>query len=357
MAKKKYYQRPDGLYEVSRTIKGKRVMFRGKTCREVDQKILAYQEKADTGRNFPVVADEWERRHEKEIVESTRVSYSYAVNRLKEAFPGPIKEIRPLDIMRYIRSFEGQGYSFNTVGTELSVCKMIFSYAVLAGDVDVSPAVEVHRSRGLPRRERTALTEAQEAIVKRSGLERTAPGWLFPYFLLYTGLRRGEALALSYSDIDRKAGVIHINKKLSYSYGNNPHLENFLKSKNGQRDIPLLPPLAAALFKDHVGLIFPGESGGFMTYTELVKTWRSYCRAVGLNDLQISDEGKTIETFPITPHCFRHSFATICYEAGLDAKQTANIMGDTARVVDAIYTHLRKDQEKTAAEKLKSRFG
>ena len=38
MAKDKYYKRPDGLYEVSRTINGKRVRFRGKTCREVDQK-------------------------------------------------------------------------------------------------------------------------------------------------------------------------------------------------------------------------------------------------------------------------------------------------------------------------------
>lgn len=357
MAKRRYYQRPDGLFEASRTINGKRVMFRGKTCREVDKKILEYQEERELGRKFPVVADEWERRHEREISESTRTSYSYAVKRLKEAFPNFIRDIRPLDVMRYIRSFEDMGHSFNTVGTELSVCKMIFSYAVLSGDIDVSPAAEVHRSRGLPRKERNALTEEQETIVKRSGIERIAPRWLFPYLLLYTGLRRGEALALSYGDIDRKAGVIHVNKKLSYAYGNIPQMEANLKSRNGLRDVPLLSPLADALPKDRAGLIFPGQDGGFMTSTELVRTWRTYCRAVELNDLQISDQGKIIETFPITPHCLRHSFATICYEAGLDARQTAQILGDTPRVVDAVYTHLRNRQERMAAEKLQSRFG
>ena len=67
MAKEKYYKRPDGLYEVSRTIGGKRVRFRGKTCREVDQKILAYREDRAQGRNFPVVADEWYRLHSEEV--------------------------------------------------------------------------------------------------------------------------------------------------------------------------------------------------------------------------------------------------------------------------------------------------
>ena len=60
MAKNKYHQRPDGLFETSRTINGKRIYFRGKTCREVDKKILAWQDERERGRKFPVIADEWE---------------------------------------------------------------------------------------------------------------------------------------------------------------------------------------------------------------------------------------------------------------------------------------------------------
>lgn len=364
MAKKKYYQRPDGLFEVSRTINGKRIMFRGKTCREVDQKILAYQEKRESGRTFPEVADEWERQHEKGIREETRRVYGYAVKRLKASFPGPIGDIRPIDIMRHIHSVEAMGYAGETVGIELSVCKMICSYAVLAGDIDVSPAAEVRKSRGLPRKKRLALTEEQEAVVKRAGLERTAPFWLFAYFLLYTGLRRGEALALSYSDVDRKAGVIHINKKLSYAYGNTPVMDGFTKSENGIRDVPLLPPLADALPRDRVGLIFPDDDGGFLKKAGLVKNWKAYCRTVGFIDRQTvvrTEKGvkreEVIEQFPITPHCLRHSFATICYEAGLDPRQAAQILGDTTQVLEGVYTHLRDAKRRTAAEKLIAHFG
>lgn len=139
--------------------------------------------------------------------------------------------------------------------------------------------------------------------------------------------------------------------------GNTPTLEDYTKSKNGIREIPLLPPLAQALPKDRISLIFPGQAGGFMKMGEITKNWRAYCRAVELNDLQVSDEGKIIETFPITPHCFRHSFTTICYEAGLDPRQTAEILGDTPEIVEKVYTHLREDRRKTAAEKLIAPFG
>ena len=304
-----------------------------------------------------MIADEWEREHESGVSESTRRVYSYAVKRLKEEFKGLASEVRPLDIQRYIAAFEKQGRSANSVQIELAVCKMIFSHAVISGDIDVSPAVEIKKSRGLPTKKREALTEEQENAVKASAITQEACWWLFGYLLLYTGMRRGEALALSYSDIDRKAGVIHVTKKLSYACGQFPNLEDHLKSQNGRRDIPLLPPLAAALPKSRVGLVFPGEDGGFMRASEITKNWRSYCRDIGLNEIQRTDGGKLVETFPNTPHCFRHSFATICYEAGLDPRQAACILGNKKKNLESIYTHIRDSRKRTAADLLLSHFG
>lgn len=355
MAKKaRFYQRKDGLFEAIRTINGKRVAFRGKTCREVDRKMLEYRETASRGRDFSVVADEWEREHEASVRESTRQVYRTVVRRLKQYFKGPVGEIRPLDVKRYIVAFERQGYAGKSVQTELSVLKMIFSHAVLQGDMDTNPAAEVKKSRGLPQKTRTALTEDQEALVRASWDK--APFGLFAYFLLYTGMRRGEALALSYSDIDRERGVIRVEKKVSYAYGNRPNLDMFTKSENGIRDVPLLAPLAAALPRDRVGLIFPGSDGGFMKQAELQKRWREYCRAAGLNLVQRTDSGEEVESFPITPHCLRHSFATICYEAGLDIRQAAEICGDTPEVLEKVYTHLRENRRATGAEKLAAHF-
>lgn len=151
----KYYVRPDGLHESIRRINGKRVAFRGKTDREVDRKILEYQESDKSGRLFSEVADEWERAHEAEVSESTRKVYSYSVKRLKAEFDGVhVKDIEPIDIKNYFTRFEKKGYSKNTVSAELAVCKMILSHAVLKKDIRVSPAVEVKKSRGLPCKKR-----------------------------------------------------------------------------------------------------------------------------------------------------------------------------------------------------------
>lgn len=339
MAKNKYHQRTDGLFETSRTVNGKRIYFRGKTCREVDKKILAWQDERERGRKFPVIADEWETEHEETIRESTRSCYSYAVKRLKAAFPGYASEIEPLDVQRFIRSLESCGKSASSVKTDLAVCRMIFAHAVIKGDIRVNPAVEVKKSRGLPKKQRRALTEAEERAVKDSAATKP-PFWLFPYLLLYTGLRRGEALALTYADIDRRAETVRVNKKLNYTGRNRPVLENFLKSENGAREIPLMPQLAAALPKNRVGLVFPDEDGGYLLLSRLNKLWGQYREAVGLPE-------------EITPHCFRHSFVTICFEAGLTPRETASFAGDTVEVVEAVYTHLRQEKAESAAEKLR----
>ena len=56
------------------------------------------------------------------------------------------------------------------------------------------------------------------AIIKENA---DTPDGLFFYFLLYTGLRRGEALALQWKDIDEEAGIIHVWRSLYYAGKNN----------------------------------------------------------------------------------------------------------------------------------------
>lgn len=344
--KQKYYQRKDGLFEAIRTINGKRVAFRGHSCQEVEQKMLAYHEERKRGRKFPVLADEWEREHEKKVKEATRIAYKSCVKRLKAAFPGPATQIKPLDVDRYLEGFEKQGYAAQTVRVELSILRMILSHAVMAGDIDVNPAAEITISKGLPKKTREALTEEQEKVVKTEWAN--AEFGLFALFLLYTGMRRGEALAISYKDIDRKKGVVRVNKKLSYAGRNKPVMEDWTKSENGIREVPLLAPLAAALPKGRIGLVFPGADGGYMTDYAFYRNWRAFCKDVGF--VEKTPDGEI--SFPITPHCFRHSFATICYEAGLDPRQAAKICGNTPETLEKVYTHLRQGKEASAAEKL-----
>lgn len=352
--KSKYYKRKDGIYETIKTINGKRVAFRGKTCAEVDRKILEYNADAIKGRPFPVVVDEWLKGRENVIAPSTYRGYAIAAERWKRLFPVRCGEIKPLDIQRRLTEFEGKGYSASTVTIELNVLRQIFSHAVIAGDVDISPVDNIRKSRGLPRKRRNALTEEQERLVE----EYRGEDWLFGLMLLYTGCRRGELLALNWQDIDRERGTITVNKKINYCYGNKPTLEHFLKNRNAdnndgnERIVPLLAPLAAVLPRNRIGRIFAAENGEFMKHAELNKRWKNYCRNVGLIEIEIDKDGNEIETFPITPHCFRHSFTTICYESGIDAKSAAAFIGDTEQVTRNVYTELRNRHKFSSVDRL-----
>lgn len=334
MAKKKYYQRPDGIFETTRTVNGKRVRFRGKTCAEVDRKILAYNEEKKRGRKLPVIIDEWQEQHDREVRESTRRVYGIAVKRIREAFPDYASAYAPMDLKRYITAFERQGHAASTVNVELAVLKQVFAHAVLCGDIAVSPATEVKASKGLPKTERKALTEAQEALVEAYRGE----DYLLGLMLLYTGCRRGELLALTWQDVDREAGVIHVTKKVNYATGK-PVLEHQLKSKNGKRDIPILSPLAAGLpVKPRIGLIFGGADGGHMIPSQWARRWTAYAARVGISG--------------VTPHQFRHSFATLMYEAGIDSKQGAAYLGDTEKVTQGVYEELRAARAAAGAARL-----
>lgn len=355
MAKKKYHQRKDGLFETSRTVNGKRIYFRGKTCAEVDRKILAYNTERKNGRKLPDIADEWIAAKEAEgIRENTRKLYAAASERIKARFPGSVGTVRPLDIKRYITDVEKQGYARSTVHIELSVIRQIFAYAVLQGDIDVNPAAEVRHSKNLPKKIRHALTEEEERKVE----EYRGEDYLLGVMLLYTGCRRGELLALTWQDIDRKAGTITVNKKCCYAYGNTPRVEYFLKNANSEnndgseRVIPLLAQLEKVLPKRRIGLIFPGSNGEPMTKSQFEKRWKCYCNHLGFVTYEKREDDKMIAKYPITPHCFRHSFATICYESGLDAKTAAAFLGDTEAVTNGVYTELRARKHVSGAERV-----
>ena len=336
MAKKKYYQRPDGLYETTRTVNGKRVRFRGRTCAEVDRKILEYNTQAKKGRKVEVIGKEWLASREKDSSASTYITYNRYLGVFLERFGGKYAaDVRALDITRYMADVEAKGYKRDTVAAHLTVIKQMFSYAVRAGDIDNNPAREVFPSRKLQRGKRRALTEEEERMVE----EYRGEDWLLGIMMLYTGLRRGELLALTWQDIDRKAGTITVNKKINYSISRDGVMEYHLKSANGDKPRPMLAALGAVLPKNRIGFIFPNENGGYMSEYGFTKRFGAYRKAVGLPD-------------DITPHCFRHSYATICFDAGLDPKDAAAFLGDTEDVVRTVYMELRDSRRISSADKV-----
>ncbi len=107
--------------------------------------------------------------------------------------------------------------------------------------------------------------------------------WLPPYFILYTGLRKREALAIQGRDISRKNMVIHIIKSVYHQYGK--AWIKVPKSDSGNRDIPLLllllPHLPKGLGAD--AYLFPLDEGKSpLTEAQYNTKWKKYVSSTGI---------------------------------------------------------------------------
>lgn len=308
----------------------------GYSIDEVNEKIsriLNTPENADRI-SFQVVSEEWEKQHFANIAYGTQICYAPALQRAQEAFDEmSIDEIKPLDVKRLLEKLAMQKYSAKTVKMQKVVIGLIFKYAVVNGYTDTNPAEYVQLPKHLPAEERTPPSQNTIDIIKNS---LSAPFGLFPFFLLYTGCRRGEALGIRWSDIDFSDGVIYIRQNLTYQ-NNRPVLHDHLKTKAGTRNIPLLSPLRAALEaqKKTTGYIFCNDDGSPLSETQFNHRIHAYKKITGAE---------------FTPHQLRHEYATILYESGVDEGTAQKIMGHAdIRTTQNIYTHIRQSKIKDAA--------
>lgn len=338
-------KRKDGRYQISLTISGKRMYFYGSSPAEVNRNLRAYKAVQEKGLLFSAVCDLWQEEHFPKLRIGTVKSYESASKRcLKHFGDDPIRQISALDIDRFIRDLSSGDRAAQTVRIHLQVMRLIFNYALRNGLTESNPASVIKVPKGLPRRVRVAPDEKYIEIVKRSAHQ---PFGLFALFLLYTGCRRGEALAVCHEDIDGR--IIHINKSIVYD-GNKPILQPYTKTASGVRDVVLLDDLAEKI-PPGKGLLF-SFNGKPITEMGLQRRWEKYCKDTGM--LVPNEPGKKPDMIPaFTPHQLRHAYATILFEAGVDEMVAKDLLGHSdIAVTKNIYTHIRQKKRDVAFQQL-----
>ncbi len=283
---------------------------------------------------FGIIADNWLEGHEAEVSHYTIEGYKAPVKSLKEEFENRlIKEITPLDLQRFLNELGKKGYAKHTIALRKIVASQIFDYAILKDLIKINPATTVKLPKNAPTKKRELPDDKDIEIVRQS--IDTEFG-LFAYLILYTGCRRGEALALTYDDIDFENNTIDINKVVVFEYGK-PKIYNRAKSKDGIRTIPLLVPLKNVLNNKGTGYIF-NDNNQPLTLSQFNMLWRKYKKATGIN---------------LSPHQLRHAFATICFDAGLTAKDASKILGHSKiELTLDVYTHIKQSRTQETAQKL-----
>ena len=287
-------KRKDGRYCKQIRIDGKVESFYGKTIAEVNRKILDYNEKSkkikEIGEDFEKVALEWEKFHLTQIPYTTyKKCGQSAFKSIANHFNGlGMKAITPKDVDIYLKLIASRGYAQKTVATYKSILNQIFKFAVINGYTNDNPVASVSIPKNLPKKQRE-LPSTEEINVINSLHEGF--GFL-GYFLLYTGLRVSEALALTYADVNRAEKLITINKKIVYD-GNTPILRNEAKTEAGTRKVILLDRLAELLPNKKQGLVFSNSSGGYYTKKQLSYGW---------------DKVKKENNITLTLHQLRHPY-------------------------------------------------
>jgi integrase len=164
-----------------------------------------------------------------------------------------------------------------------------------------------------------------------------------------TGLRASELRGLRWTDVDLKAGELHVRQRADrFSVIGAP------KSDSSKRAIPLAPEVLAALKvwklacpKGEGGLVFPSSTGRIEHHANMLRSLTPVMVAAGVvvpvkdaNGKQKHDKnGKPVFDPKYALHAFRHFFASWCInpkERGgreLSAKVVQQLLGHSSIVM------------------------
>ncbi len=284
---------------------------------------------------FCNVADEWSDRHFEKLENNTLKMYRPGLKEAKEFFKAKyIEDIKPLDVSRYLDHLEKKGFAAKTIKGRMLVLNLILKYAILLEYINSNPCQYITVPKGLPKKKRLPATPDDVQKIKENTDKEFG---VLAYFILFTGCRRGEALAITPGDINLDNKTVAINKTVEW-LGSRPQIKKSPKTDAGNREIPLTDNLIELLTpRMKQNYIFQNNKGELYNNSQVTRGWDKYQRETGVQS---------------TPHQLRHAYQTMLFDAGIDIKTAQTWLGhkDIKTTLD-IYTHLSESRLSNSIEK------
>ena len=313
---------------------------------------------------FYQYAEEWYKlKKEPFISDASRSAYRTMFN--KHILPAfGLRHLRAIsagELQAFVNSFADASKSQITLA--VGALKAIFASAYAEGIIERDPSVSLIRPKAKKKNERRALTDQETENVLVT-MKRHEHG-LFLAVLYYLGLRRGEALGLQWGDFDFDEDLVHIQRDIDF-VGSTAH-DGELKTAAANRFIPIPTELRAMLSKVRgfpQQYVFHTEEGQPWPQSSFKRIWLSlmqdaYCveeREVTKETKRKNDIIKQLKP-TLTPHYFRHNYATLLFEAGVEPLIAMKMLGHTDYQTTAnIYTHLNSEMMKKSSVDMEEVF-
>lgn len=333
--------RPDGRFQGYATDDdGHKQYFYGKTREEVIVKIRNHlqggKQKRKTVKKkkaplFGEYVQKWIEIYKKPNLKLT--SYQnliYAIEPAQAEFGNtPIDKISDSDIQILLQSI--------TSSRKRDLCKLhlnaIFKKAVATNVIKRNPcdAVEIKRHKA---KKIKALTLGEQTKFLKAA--ETSKHSLLFNFLVTTGLRVGEALALLRSDIDFDKCTVTVSKNVVFVKGKRIE-QDTPKTDAGNRTVPVPQDICRQLFSIPTERLFPG------TYNSVKSAIDRIAATVGLEN--------------VTLHVLRHTYATRLGEAGIPDKIIQYLMGHASlEMTKNVYTDVLTPYLESVSVKIRDIF-
>ncbi|MBQ8766099.1 MAG: tyrosine-type recombinase/integrase [Clostridia bacterium] len=372
MPRKSNTKREDGRYLVRVYIgivdgKKKYKSVYGNTQKEANQKadevrasLRKGMDLSSSNDSFVVWADYWLTYKKNEVSVDRYNALVPRVQVWKDALSfAKISQIKPFDLQTILFSISaknpltGKPMAKKTIRSYIQIVTSIFDFAIDNRIIDYNPASKLKAPQGASEKHRRALTKEERQWVMEFE-HRAKPSAML---MMLSGLRRGEATALQWNDIDFEKNTITVTKSYNFKQG------EFKKPKNNKSRVVTVPQVLidylASLPKTSP-FVLTSANGLMMTDTAWKRMYDSYMKDLNLqygnfvtvpNKFAPTKTPMMVKTF--TPHELRHTFCTIMYEAGVDVLTAKEQMGHSdVKTTLAIYTHLSALHKEKDLQKL-----
>ena len=273
------------------------------------------------------------RRNSDRFVANTKIAYTNLFNKVGILHDKKVISITTSTVLDLLDSFNSISYKREV----RKLLSLIFNYAIKIQLIAKSPVedIQTYQKERTKRRIRTITDENIHHLINTLEERNNTYAAVLTRLLATTGMRIGEALGLTWDDLNEIEQSLTINKQLARIDQSHRYGLTQPKTKNSHRTVYIPDYMVTELNRlDRDTLRI------FDRYTRTT----SYARLV-----------RTIIP-PHSPHDFRHTYATKLLSNGVDIKTVSALLGDNVTTVINTYLHYTESMNKQAKQSIDTIF-